>query len=86
MRQTPALLAITRALYQRTWGCGARGFKVRNAPPSPFNENGPAHVLRAAANAAMLRRGGGRTLAFAEVNPPTTGARPRRGLRAQRAA
>ena len=35
VRQTPALLAITRALYQRTWGCGARGFKVRNAPPSP---------------------------------------------------
>ena len=48
--------------------------------PTPEKENGPAHVLRAAANAAVLRRG---AIAHAEVNAPPVrpGQAGRMGLR-----
>ena len=59
-----------------------------DGPPTPEKENGPAHVLRAAANAAVMRRGAAAAngasaaLGYAEVNRPAA----RNGVRAAQAA
>eukprot|EP00966_Prymnesium_polylepis_P188620 4370758-Prymnesium_polylepis.1 len=35
LRQTPALLHVTRRLYARTWGAGGAAFRAPNAPKRP---------------------------------------------------
>ena len=64
----------------------ARARPSEGGRPTPEKENGPAYVLRAAANAAVMRRGG--ALAYAEVNQRPQPAQPasRRGLRQPAAA